>query len=95
MSYLEYFDVSQPERVAALLERAMKTRRWAGWWQHVSQHLGKQAHRGIRVVSAVPAGPATSHSPSNRVGAVGEQCLLAVALKSQLLPPATAWAPPP
>ncbi|PRW33188.1 kinesin-3 isoform X2 [Chlorella sorokiniana] len=26
VSYLEYFDVSQPERVAALLERAMKTR---------------------------------------------------------------------
>ena len=27
VSYLEYFDVSQPERVAALLERAMKARR--------------------------------------------------------------------
>lgn len=32
VSYLEYFDVSQPERVAALLERAMKARRWAGGW---------------------------------------------------------------
>lgn len=32
VSYLEYFDVSQPERVAALLERAMKARRCAGGW---------------------------------------------------------------
>lgn len=27
VSYLEYFDVSQPAKVAALLERAMKARR--------------------------------------------------------------------
>ena len=47
VSYLEYFDVSQPERVAALLERAMKARRWAGWAQNT---CAMETERGVRVV---------------------------------------------